>query len=46
MPVVVALAIGRGAVGGSTPFSQLPICRSLPPEPSCPPSMYEPDFPI
>ena len=38
-PVVVALAIGRGAVGGIIPLSQLPMWRSLPPAPSCPPSM-------
>ena len=46
MPVAVALAIGRGAVGGRTPFSQFPMCKSLPPESKLPPSIYDPDFPI
>ena len=42
----MALAIGSGAVGGRIPLSQLPMWRSLPPAPSCPPSMYDPDLPI
>ena len=39
IPVVVALAMGKGAVGGNIPFSQLPICKSRPPAPYIPPSM-------
>ena len=46
MPVVVALAVGRGAVGGRTLFPQFPICKSRPPDPGLPPSMYDSAFPI
>ena len=36
-PVMVTLAIGRGAVGGKTPTCQAPTCKSRPPAPSQPP---------
>ena len=45
-PVIVADAIGNGAVGGRTPCYHAPICKSLPPAYSCPPSIGEPIFPI
>ena len=45
-PVRVADAIGRGAVGGNTLLSHSPMCKSRPPAPGCPPSMYDSAFPI
>ena len=45
IPVVVAEAIGKGAVGGRTPIGQLPICKSRPPAFSWPPLIKDCDFP-
>ena len=42
---MVTLAIGSGAVGGSTPTCHAPTCKSRPPAPSQPPFWFEPALP-
>ena len=45
IPVVVALAIGNGAVGGKTPIAMFPMCKSRPPAPWFPPLINESALP-